>query len=206
MTSDNRIQQIMHPDFQPYLEGSVTYAEFRKRFEQHVEGIINGTISDDYADYYRLNWQRSVRNEKTFLAIPEMSGCLSRLNGTITWLVITEPWCGDSAQSLATLHALSEASGGKIDLRIFYRDSDTSLIDAFLTNGSRSIPKLIQLNAKFEVTGTWGPRPQAAQELVVRLKSDPATAANYGEYLHKWYAEDKTISLQQELLALLEKA
>ncbi|MFM2206182.1 MAG: hypothetical protein RL213_157 [Bacteroidota bacterium] len=196
----------MLPDLRTYLDRSVNYTEFRKRFEKHVDAIANATVADEHADYYRLNWQRSVRNEKTFRADPETLESLAGIKGNIIWLVITEPWCGDSAQSLAALHALAEASGGKIDLRIFYRDSDTTLIDAFLTNGSRSIPKLIQLNAELEVTGTWGPRPQAAQELVLRLKSDPSTAANYGESLHKWYAEDKTRSLQEELRLLLGKS
>jgi thioredoxin-like negative regulator of GroEL len=187
-----------------YLEKCVGYGEYRKRFEKIVEDIKNGLLKDDYSEYYKLNWQRSTRNEKTFRLTERLSEKLASLKGPVTWLVITEPWCGDSAQSMAAINAIAEASEGKISLKIFYRDSDTSLIDAFLTNGGRSIPKLVQMNQNNEVTGTWGPRPQAAQELVIRLKSDPATAGTYAEALHKWYSDDNTVSIQAEIEQLLD--
>ena len=169
-----------------------------------MEDLRGGAIQDDKSEYYLLNWQRSKRNEKTFHLDDTLAAQLKTIEKPLTWLVITEAWCGDSAQSLAGLHHIAEASNGKIRLKIFYRDEDTTLIDAFLTNGGRSIPKLIQLDEHLHVTGTWGPRPKAAQELVVRLKSDPATAATYSEGLHKWYADDKMRSLQAEITDLLQ--
>lgn len=189
-----------------YLEKSNSYEEYRERFEKTVQEIKDGTSKLDHTDYYVLNWQRSLRNEKTFQLSTTLSEILKGLTTSITWLVITEPWCGDSAQSLAALHKIAKASNGKIDLKIFYRDSDTTLIDRFLTNGARSIPKLLQLDTQGTVTDVWGPRPKPAQELVVRLKSNPDTAATYGEELHKWYAENKMITLQEEIGELLKSA
>ena len=39
----------------------------------------------------------------------------------------------------------------RVDLRIILRDENTELMDEFLTNGGRSIPKLVRLNENFEV-------------------------------------------------------
>lgn len=194
----------MTPDeLKSYLGKSIPYAAFRQQFEKTVSDLRSGVIQDEKAEYFLLNWQRSIRNEKTFRLSRTLKEKLEAMTRPITWLVITEAWCGDSAQSMAGLHAIAEASGGKIDLKVFFRDSDTRLIDAFLTHGSRSIPMLIQMDHQCQVIGTWGPRPKAAQDLVIRLKSDPATAGMYAEALHKWYATDRCGSLQQEILALI---
>jgi hypothetical protein len=76
-------------------------------------------------------------------------------------------------------------------------------MQAHLTNGGMSVPKLIQLDENSELINDWGPRPKAAQEMVIKLKSDPETAANYIEELHKWYAKDKQQSTVSELMELI---
>jgi hypothetical protein len=91
-------------------------------------------------------------------------------------------------------------------MKIVYRDQHLKLIDAHLTNGGRAIPKLIQLDSHFNITGLWGPRPNEAQKLVKALKSNPDTAAKYNEHLHKWYAENKQQAIQAELELLVKKA
>jgi hypothetical protein len=79
-------------------------------------------------------------------------------------------------------------------------------MNAYLTNGSRSIPKLVQLNEHFNVTGIWGPRPTTAQKLVMELKANPATAPTYANELHLWYAKDKQQSMEQEVKQLIFRA
>jgi len=79
-------------------------------------------------------------------------------------------------------------------------------MDAYLTGESRSIPKLIQLDNHFNVNGIWGPRPNEAQKLVKRLKSNPETADTYSTELHKWYANDKQKSLESEIVKLVNRA
>ena len=79
----------------------------------------------------------------------------------------TEPWCGDAS---ATVPAVSKFFEGHNEVRIFYRDSDTSLIDQFLTNGTQSIPKILILNEDFSLKNVWGPRPQYGTELLKKFK------------------------------------
>ena len=86
------------------------------------------------------------------------------------------------------------------------RDAHLDVMDLFLTNGGRSIPKTVLLNADLEVLGSWGPRPAEAMALVKRIKSDPAIAHTYSEEVHKWYTQDKQQNIQAELAVLLGHA
>jgi hypothetical protein len=75
-------------------------------------------------------------------------------------------------------------------------------MDAYLTDGARSIPKLIALDSEtLEEIGVWGPRPTTAHEMVMERKKND-NGESYLEFatrLHGWYAKDKTQSTQKEL-------
>jgi hypothetical protein len=76
-------------------------------------------------------------------------------------------------------------------------------MDQFLTDGARSIPKLIAIDrTSGDVLGTWGPRPKAAQELFVELRSRGVEKPLINEELQRWYLADKGRSLQTELAEL----
>jgi hypothetical protein len=119
------------------------------------------------------------------------------------WLILNEHWCGDGAQIVPVQAAIALASKGRIEARVLFRDQNLELMDQFLTNGGRSIPKTIQLDSEFRVTTSWGSRPAEAQELVMRVKADPERAHLYSEELHKWYAVDRQKAIQSELRMLL---
>ena len=161
-----------------------------------------------YDHYIPLNRSRVKRIRKQLKLSEAMIQAAKQAQPGTKWLVINEHWCGDGAQILPVLEAVVEASEGRIEARACYRDADTDLIDGFLTNGGRSIPKLVQLNDQGEVTQTWGPRPQTAMALVRSVKSspDPEVAANYAQPLHAWYTNDRQASIQEELIAVLAQA
>jgi hypothetical protein len=74
-------------------------------------------------------------------------------------------------------------------------------MDAYLTNGGRSIPILVCLeSAMLEPLGHFGPRPSPAQQIVADFKENPVGTRNeMVEKLHSWYAKDKTLTTQHEL-------
>ena len=78
-------------------------------------------------------------------------------------------------------------------------------MDRFLTNGGRSIPKLIALDENSNVLYTWGPRPQEAQELYDewRFSENKVPYKEFQIELQKWYNKDGGASLQMELLDLI---
>ena len=63
------------------------------------------------------------------------------------WLIITEGWCGDAAQCIPTIEKIA-AESKNIETHYVLRDENLDLIDEYLTNNARSIPKLIACAAK----------------------------------------------------------
>lgn len=189
--------------YRRFFHDAVTYESYLQEFKSRIENPRD----DGYDSYLPLNWQRTQRLHKTIQLESFMMDFLKVYRQNIQWLLIAEHWCGDVSQSIPVMAAIAQASNNHIDFRIAYRDSNAELMDAHLTDGkSRSIPMLIQLNNEFVPTGTWGPRPHEAQELVKRLKADPETAPSYADELHRWYANDKQHCIQRDLFELLSKS
>jgi len=75
------------------------------------------------------------------------------------------------------------------------------------TQKPRSKVIILDANTK-ELLGSWGPRPAPAQQLVIDYKNTPEPKPEYAEFqkqLHTWYARDKTVTTQAELVALLSQ-
>ncbi len=164
------------------------------------------TQSESLLNFTALNLKRMQRIYKTTTISDDLQQALSDIESKQTWLVITEAWCGDSAQSLPILGKIAAESGGKVELSIMLRDENPEWIEKYRTNGSKSIPKLII----FDQSGsddlfTWGPRPAQAQQLLLDWKISPngRTWDDFEKELHTWYAHDKGVSIQQELNMIL---
>lgn len=189
------------------LIGAYSYAAYRQMLDELMaQNRTTGTTqTDQIVQYARLNIQRMQRLDKTIQLLPELQKALDRLDQGYEWLVITEGWCGDAAQIVPVFEAVARASQGKISTRYVLRDENPDLMDRYLTNGGRSIPKLVVLcTDTLKEKATWGPRPAPAQELFVRLKQEGVSYEDFATQLHGWYAKDHTLSTQRELLALLQ--
>lgn len=192
--------------FESYLQKSTSFPEYVQLLESLMEqGKTTGADQSELmVSYAKLNLQRMRRVVKTTQLLPALEEVLSQLKQPQTWIVLTEGWCGDAAQILPLFHLIAEKYP-VIRLRILLRDENTSLMDQYLTNGGRAIPKLIITDAATHAElANWGPRPAAATELLNDLKAIGADLEVMKEKLHSWYAKDKTVHIQQELIALLK--
>ena len=202
MTTDIITNGIRKADYAAYLEKGIDYKQYKQQMAEDLALNADTKIKE----YINLNQRRMVRVEKTYHLSDTLLAQVKNLKHKVYWLVLTEHWCGDAAQILPALNKVTELSNGKIEMRLVYRDQNPELMDAYLTDRSRSIPKSIQLDEHFNVTGIWGPRPTAAQQLVKQLKSNPVTAAGYANELHLWYAKDKQQLLEAEIGQLIFRA
>lgn len=195
---------------QTVFDKLTTYFNYNS-FVEHETKRLEQTEFDEedlrfkYRDYSELNLVRMARWDKTFKLSEEAKAKIDAIEAKQIWWVITELWCGDSAQILPLLANMANYSEGKIDLRIVLRDDDVSIIDAYLTNGGRSVPKLIALDAATnEELFTWGPRPAGAQKVVDETNADPdKTVEDMINALYAWYPRDKGRSTEEEVMALL---
>jgi len=190
------------------LNESMSYEEYMTFFNALVaEGKTTGpNQSEAMVSYTKMNAQRMKRLNKTVKLLPELAALARKLDQKMTWLALTEPWCGDAAQNLPLIHFLAEALP-QTELRLSLRDEHLELMDQHLTDGGRGIPKVLMLDENLEVLAEWGPRPVPMQEMIRAWKNDPNPIA-YGELaenLHKAYAQDKTQTQQAELLEVLKK-
>jgi hypothetical protein len=190
------------------LSAAYSYVAYRQLIDALLleEKTTGPEQSEMLTAYTRLNVQRMQRLDKTVRVQPELAAAVTGLRQNYIWLIVTEGWCGDAAQIVPVLEAVAQASGGRISTHYVLRDEHLDIIDKYLTNGSRSIPKLLVLNPDtLTEVAQWGPRPATAQTLLLDLKAQGATHEEYAEKIHAWYAQDKTQATQQELLALVQE-
>lgn len=185
---------------------ALTYEQYHQLIKKLLwEGKTTGADQGvDQLKYAKLNFRRMKRVFRTTLISEDLIDIFQKIDRKQLWVVLSEGWCGDVAEILPALARLAEQTE-KIDLRILLRDENPELMEAYLTNGKRSIPKLIALDDKTKTElFTWGPRPKIFQNLALGRKIDPRMSPDeFYELLHKEYTLDKTNSLQKELLELV---
>lgn len=156
----------------------------------------------DYLDYTKLNWSRQQRWLKTGVLDPVLSKAIADIKKPQQWIVITEPWCGDAAHTVPFIHMLTELNP-LITASYQLRDAEPFLIEQYLTNGGKAIPKLIIRDEAGNDLVNWGPRPAACQEVYSMLTAEKADFERVKTELQKWYNQDKGVSFQQELAVFL---
>lgn len=184
-----------------------TYTEYRKLVADLLkEGKSTGVEqSEDLTHYSYLNNTRMNRLDKTINISEENIIQLKSLQNKFIWLVISEGWCGDAAQLLPIFNKMSQLSEGKIELKIVLRDENLDLMDCFLTQNARAIPKLIVVDKETSaVLMHWGPRPKAATDLIVDYKKEHGIIDEaIKTELQLWYLHDKGITAQNEIMAMM---
>lgn len=187
----------------------MSYQEYREFVELlFSKGKTTGpNQSPAYLDYTKMGIQRMKKWDKISQVSPLMKEKVTQLPPQ-TWLVLTEAWCGDAAQSIPYLQKLTEENPS-IQLRLILRDENLEIMDAFLTNGARSIPKLIALGPDLEeVYFTWGPKPHYLIEKQRAFRQDPQgkTSADFSREAHLWYAKDRHQAIEQEFHTCFQQA
>jgi hypothetical protein len=197
----------MNIDFNTYLQKSLTFEQYNEMIHELLS--VNNTTGQDQSqgmiDYTRLNELRNKRIVNTGVLDEATTAFIESIDQKQYWLVISEAWCGDAAQNLGWIYKMATASK-QISLHIVLRDENPELMDAYLTNGARAIPKVIILNENLEVLHVWGPRPQEAQKIVIAYKENPTEPKEeMYKRLHVWYSMNKGKAIQQEFITLLQK-
>ncbi len=189
------------------LENAISYETYRELVAGLVaEGKSTGPEQTEaLLNYSTLNDRRMKRLDKTIKLSDDTIKAVENYKGDVTWLVLTESWCGDAAQTMPAMQKLASLSDN-IDFKVVLRDENLELMDQYLTNGGRSIPKLIAIdNTSDEVVGTWGPRPTNATKLVNDFKeANGALTPEFKQDLQVWYNKDKGKDTINDLLKLLK--
>lgn len=190
------------------LERSMSYQSYRDLVKQLVEDNSTTGIEKTkaLANYTKLNNKRMARWDKTIKVSKTAQKRIAELQDKVTWLVITESWCGNAAHIIPVLNKIAELTPN-ITLRLVLRDVNPELMDAFLTNGNRAIPKVIMIHDKTgDVFNTYGPYPTEATNYVQRFKlRHGALTLDFKADLQHWYNSDKGQNIVEDITQLLNQ-
>lgn len=189
------------------LEKAVSYKAYRILLTHLAEtGKTTGHISVPNVNYTKLNERRMRRWEKTLKFPEDIQKRIQQFSKNITFLIITESWCGDAAHLLPVLNKMAEINE-HIKLKMVLRDDNPELMAAYLTNGNQSIPKVIIIDDQTgEVIGVYGPRPSVATHYVNRFKSlYGKLTPEFKEDLQHWYNNDKGLTTLTDVTEMLCK-
>lgn len=190
------------------LENTLTYTEYRELVSNLLaDGKSTGNQqSEALTNYSMLNDRRMKRLDKTIKISEDTIKEISSIQEPQTWLAITEGWCGDAAQNLPVINKIAEASE-HINLKLVLRDDNDELMNLFLTNGGKSIPKLIALDKDNNVITTWGPRPTTATKMVADYKAKHGSLdPEFKQDLQVWYNKDKGKDVQADFVKIAKNA
>ncbi|MCE1189884.1 MAG: thioredoxin family protein, partial [Ignavibacteria bacterium] len=179
------------------LPKGISYQNYKKSLEEkHKNFDSNGKSGEELEknNYIPLNLARMGRIDKTYSPSEVVIQRVSSLNSPQTWMILTEGWCGDSAQNTPYLYKIAELNP-VIQLILVERDSNLQIMDQFLTDGKRSIPKLVVFSDSGEILFQWGSRPASAQAVVDKAKSEGKEKKDWEITLHQWYSQNKGLEL-----------
>jgi len=203
--SENKTKKLIKKSIEKGLQKAISYSSYRNLISDLIaSGKSSGPIqSAALLNYSMLNDRRMTRLDKTIQLRQETLLTVKKIDKPITWLVLSEGWCGDAAQTLPVINKIANESD-LITLKIIFRDEHEELMNYFLTNGGKSIPKLLVLNSENEVLNTWGPRPDKATKMVKDYKNKHGQLdATFKQELQVWYNKDKGVNIQENMLGLL---
>ena len=188
------------------LKKAMSYTDYKNTIINLLkEGKSTGVLqSEDLLNYTKLNEKRMKRLDKQTSLSEETTTKTQTIQKDFTWLVLTESWCGDAAQTLPVINKFAEINP-KIDLKVVSRDENEDLMNQFLTNGSKSIPKLIVIEKETKkVLSSWGPRSKVAAKLVIDYKEKHGKLdEEFKKDLQYWYNDDKGKSIENDLVEFI---
>jgi Thioredoxin len=85
-------------------------------------------------------------------------------------LMLAENWCGDVHRNSPMLARIVEAMP-HCELRVFFRDQNLDLTDAYLNNGYRSIPVIVFFDQDWNEIGRWIERPHSATQRAFGIRA-----------------------------------
>ncbi len=186
-----------------YLEKGFSYEDYLRKIEDQLFDLNQLDDEKGMAKYYLMNIKRMERLNKTFELTEEQKGRLKSIIPNFKMLIFSEGWCGDAAQSMPVVNVIMQELG--VEQKIVFRDENPELMDAYLTDGAKSIPMFIGVDSEGNEIFRFGPRPKDGMEMLAKHKENPEvyTSDEFHKDLQIWYNQDKGESTFNELLAVI---
>jgi hypothetical protein len=183
----------------------LSYDDYHAHWRTQKDESPDGKSPDERRRIHFLNynWERQAHVHDEYTPSEELRDAVSDVAHPQLWMVLTEPWCGDSAFLLPII-AKAASLSDHITLRILLRDDNLDIMDQYLTDGGRSIPKLVSFSEDGDELFTWGPRPDGARERFAELTAEYDDKMAVIEKLVAYYEDGGWREADAELAAALQ--
>ena len=176
--------------------------EMGRAAEQDPAGL--GEVDAEHLEFSKLNLHRMARIGRTWKPSEALAILLSRLDRPQVWMVLSETWCGDSAQCMPMIRIMAEAAPG-VTLRVLARDENLEVMDRYLTDGKRSIPLLVAFDPDGNEMFRWGARPAEAQAVFEQAFAEGLEKPEGLKRLHLFYGRNRGRALDAEFVDILAR-
>jgi hypothetical protein len=185
----------------------LSYADYRAQWREQKDASPTGNDPDERRQLHFLNynWDRQAHVHDEYTPSDDLRDAVTAIDEPQLWMVLTEPWCGDSAFLLPVI-AEAAALSDDVTLRILLRDDNLDVMDQYLTDGSRSIPKLVAFSEDGTELFTWGPRPEGARQKFAELRAAYDDKMEMIKELVAYYEDGGWREADAELAAALRDA
>ncbi|MET3731747.1 thioredoxin family protein [Moheibacter stercoris] len=193
-------------NLQTYVNKEISYSEYLDVVKAQMNQMKEEGDPKDYVQYYFLGLTRMERWNKTFELSTDQKEVLKSIQTDFEFLSISEGWCGDASQILPIVDKIAIELG--VNHRIVFRDENPELMDAYLTDGAKSIPMIIGVKSDGSEKFHFGPRPSAGMEFLYKHKQDPEsyTTQDFHKDLHQYYTQNKGMDIFNELIAKIQNS
>jgi len=184
----------------------LSYDEYLARWkrEQDVEPSADMSKKERKMLHYKqYNFERTQHVHDAYTPSDALRTAAERIEAPQLWMVLTEPWCGDSAYNLPVI-AEAAALSDHVTLRILHRDDNLDIMDQYLTGGGRSIPKLVAFDDDGTELFTWGPRPAPIRAHRQDLLDEGVDGAALIQQLLDRYEDEGWKDVDAELTEVLQ--
>ncbi len=194
-------------DYKARIAEGLTYEAYLASWEAHMAMPLKGLDKNarKYLFYARYNAERSGKVESAYQMDEKLAKMIDSIDAPQDWLILTEDWCVDSAYALPII-SKAGARNPHINLRILLRDDNLDIMDQYLTDGGRSIPKLIAFGADGTELFQWGPRPDALKQLRETWKAAGIEGPKLSEQGVVWYEAGGWQKVETELIDAIDNS
>jgi hypothetical protein len=185
----------------------LSYDDYRARWREQKEQSAEGLAPDERKTlhYLNYNWERQAHVHDNYTPSDDLRDAVQSIDDPQLWMVLTEPWCGDSAFLLPVIAEAAQLSEN-VTLRILLRDDNLDVMDQYLTGGSRSIPKMAAFTDDGAELFAWGPRPEGARQKFAELQEAYDDKMAMIEKLIAHYEDGAWHEADAELAAALQES
>jgi hypothetical protein len=117
--------------------------------------------------------------------------------------IIMENWCGSSAGNVPFIVKLLQTLPS-VNITIVPRDTNEDFMNAYLSDGKKSIPMVIGFDDNDAELFVWGSSTKSQMEYVKSLQAQNLPFPDFVSTMRTWFKENNATAIEQEFIEILE--